>query len=275
MTIAELSERAWTATVSRTIAYFPTAAGTALLILAGWLVSLVVSVLTRRLLRRLDIDERLRAGGFEAGLSSSGLERPASEILSRLVFWLLMISFLVLALENLGLRLSDLPIERFVAYVPRVIGALVLLLAGILLATFLGHGASAGLAGMGIRYHERVGTLVRWVFLALTAVVTVAQLGFDIGLLTGLFTNLVTIVAAALGLAFAWGGREVARNVLAGYYVKESLAPGVILSVEGREGRLEEIGTMSSRLSTEEGSLLVPNSRLVEQIVETKNRARQ
>ena len=78
-------------------------------------------------------------------------------------------------------------------------------------------------------------------------------------------------MAAGLALAFAWGGREVARNVLAAYYVKENFRLGDTVVVDGHEGRLEEIGSLNSRLVTPQGTVSVPNSRLVEQTVETKS----
>ena len=107
--------------------------------------------------------------------------------------------------------------------------------------------------------------------MALAVIATVDHLGFDVTLVTDTFSNLLTIIAAGLALAFAWGGREVARNVLAAYYVKESFRAGDIVAVDGHEGRLEEIGTLSSVLITSSGSVSVPNSRLVEQTVEIKS----
>lgn len=81
----------------------------------------------------------------------------------------------------------------------------------------------------------------------------------------------MAIVIAGLVLAFAWGGREVARNVLAGHYVRENYRMGDHLAVDGYAGRVEEVGTLSSRLATEDGSVMVPNSRLVETSVEVRS----
>jgi small-conductance mechanosensitive channel len=106
--------------------------------------------------------------------------------------------------------------------------------------------------------------------MALTIIATIDHLGFDVTLVTDTFGNLITVIAAGLALAFAWGGREVARNILASYYVKENFRTGDVVVVDGHEGRLEEIGSLNSRLATARGTVVVPNSRLVEQTVETK-----
>jgi small-conductance mechanosensitive channel len=146
-----------------------------------------------------------------------------------------------------------------------------LLIVGLLLAALLGKATDAGLASMGVTPHERLGAIVRWLLIALAVIATVDHLGFDVALVTDTFSNLLTIVVAGLVLAFAWGGREVARNVLAAYYVKENFRLGATVVVDGHEGRLEEIGSLNSRLVTPQGTVSVPNSRLVEQTVETKS----
>lgn len=115
-----------------------------------------------------------------------------------------------------------------------------------------------------------LGAIVRNLMIAIVLIVTVDHLGFDVTLLVNLFTALMTIVVAGLVLAFSWGGRDVARNVLAGYYVRESFRLGDRLVVDGHAGRLEEIGTISPRLVTESGAVVVPNSRWVEASVEVR-----
>lgn len=267
---AEIIDTVRQTAVTHLVGYLPTLFATALILLAGWLVSMLLGGLAGRVMRRLKLDDKLRESGVGDPLSKAGIDRPASAVTARLVFWLVFLSFSVLALENLGLQLSELPIRSFVAYLPRVIGAVILLLVGILLAAILGGATDAGLAGMGVGAHRRLGRIVQWLLVALTVVVTVDQLGFDVRLVTDTFTSLVTIVVGGLALAFALGGREVARNALAGFYVKESFRAGELLAVDGHEGRLEEIGPLNARLSTAQGSVLVPNSRLIEQTVETR-----
>ncbi len=268
---SEFFTRAWSVLESRAVTYAPTILATTVLLFVGFLISWLLGALARKVSRRIGIDQQIEDSGLSESLTKVGLSKPTSTIIGRLVFCLAFLCFLVLALENLGLDLSDLPVRAFVGYVPRLIGAVILLIVGLLLAALLGRATDAGLASMGVAPHERLGGIVRWVLIALTVIATVDHLGFDVTLVTDTFSNLITIVAAGLVLAFAWGGREVARNVLAAYYVKENFRLGDTVVVDGHEGRLEEIGSLNSRLVTPRGSVSVPNSRLVEQTVETRS----
>ncbi len=265
----EIARRLVSTLASRFIAFVPTLIATLLILAAGWLLSRLAQGLVRRFLERLELDERVAEGDLDRTLSRIGFERSPSQLMARLVFWLFFLCFIVLALENLGLDFSQLPVRSFIGYLPAVLGAILILIAGTLLAAFLGRATDAALAGMGIDQHRRLGGLVRVLLLAITLVVVVEQLGFDVSLLSQTFANLLTIIAAGLVLTFAWGGKEVARNVLAGYYVREQFAAGDRLVLEGREATVEEVGPLSTRLRTERGALIVPNRSLVESAVET------
>ncbi len=267
---SEFVTNAWSAFEARAISYAPTILATTGLLIVGLLFSWLVGSLTKRASRRFGLDRQLEETGLRESLTRVGLSKPTSAIIGKLVFWLVFLCFMVLALENLGLDLAELPVRTFLIYVPRLIGAVILLIVGLLLAALLGRATDGGLRNMGVASHERIASIVRWVLTALAVVATIDHLGFDVALVTGTFSNLITIIAAGLALAFAWGGREVARNILASYYVKENFRSGDVVVVDGHEGRLEEIGSLNSRLATARGSVVVPNSRLVEQTVETR-----
>ncbi|MDH3524416.1 MAG: mechanosensitive ion channel family protein [Acidobacteriota bacterium] len=259
--------KAWATLANRLVSYFPTLLATVVLLLVGWLVSWLLATIVRRSLRGMKLDDWVANSDLAATLERAAIKRPPSQLVARVVFWLLFVCFAVIGLENLGLKLSELPIRSFIAYLPVVLGALLILAAGLLVAAFLGRATDAGLAAMGVEYHRRLGRVVRSVLTAVTAVVVVEQLGFDVTMLTRTFSNLLVIVVAGVVFAFAWGGREVARNVLAGRYVREQFRTGDRITVDGHEGALAHTGSLNTRLTTEDGEVVVPNSRLTEQTV--------
>ncbi len=263
-------DRAWNALANRAVAYFPTLLATLVLLLVGLVVSWLLAAILRRFLRRIDLDGWVAKSDLAATLDRASIERSPTQLVSRIVFWLFFLSFAVIALENLGLELSQLPIRSFIGYLPVVLGALLILAAGLLVAAFLGRATDAALAGMGVEHHRSLGRVVHAILVAVTAVVVVEQLGFDATMLTQTFSNLLVIVVAGLVFAFAWGGREVARNVLASHYIREQYKTGDRLSVDGHEGTLAHVGSLNTRLTTADGDLIVPNSRLIEKTVAKK-----
>jgi small-conductance mechanosensitive channel len=272
MTAWSFLEESWATFLTRAASFLPTLVATGLLLILGWLISRLIAAVVAQFLKRIRLDSWLDRSDAARALELGETAPSPTRVISRLVFWLFFVSFVVIAMEKLGLELSALPVEEFVAYLPVALGAVVLLMAGVLVASFLARGAESALREMGVEHPGRIGRVIKGLIIGLTAIIVVEQLGFDVTALTQTFSHLVVVVVAGLVLAFAWGGREVARNVLAGYYIREQFEQGDRIQVDGYEGDLMEIGSLSSRLANDEGEVVVPNSRLIEQTVAKRKR---
>ncbi len=237
--------------------------GVAILVV-GWVAVRVVAAVVRRILVRVGLDRIARRAGLQATLEQAQIRREPSDLIALLVFWIGLLSILLLALETLGLGLALAPLRDLLAFLPRVFAGVLVLLAGVALAQVLERAVEAGSAGLGIEYSRQLGRVVRWLILVVTVIVAVQQLGIDLSVLTQTIVNLMTILIAGLALTFALGGREVARNALAGYYARELFSPGDQLLLDGQEGTLEAIGPLNAEVSLGEDLLMIPNRELIE-----------
>ncbi|MCP5095055.1 MAG: mechanosensitive ion channel, partial [Chloroflexi bacterium] len=163
------------------------------------------------------------------------------------------------------------PLRNLIAYLPRLLAAFATLTAGVLLAQFLGRAAQAAMSGMGVEFHEEVGQGVNMLLIIMVVIVVLEQLGIDATVLTTLFTNVLTIIVGGLALAFGLGGRDVARNALAGYYAREQFNTGERLVVDDVEGMLEGIGTLNCELRVGNELLIIPNTKLTDTAVRIKD----
>ena len=144
---------------------------------------------------------------------------------------------------------------------------LVTLILGSLLVQFVSRAVQGALAGMGIDFHQALGSIVRILLMAIVVIIVIEQVGLDVTLLTNLFTSVLTIVVAGLALAFGLGGREVARNVLAGFYARELFAVGDVVVIDEVEGTLEGISTLNAEIRVGEDRVTIPNTRLTDAMV--------
>ncbi len=269
----QMWQSAFTDLATRVIAYLPTVLLALVILLVGWALARLLAALARRLARRLGLDDAVARGGLAEGLAQAKITRPASDLFALLIFWLVFLATLLLALETLGWTLAILPLQDLISYLPRVLAAILILVVGAWLAQALGKVAQAAVASMGVEFHEGIGRGVRGLLLVVTTVLAVEQLGLNLTFLTDALTNLLTIVVAGLALAFGLGGRDVVRNVLAGYYARDQFAPGEGLVVDGEVGTLESIGTVNTQIALGEEILVVPNSSLTEGTVRVRKTA--
>ncbi len=237
------------------------------ILVLGHFLSKFFGSLVKRLGERVGLDKMVERTGLAEGLKQANIKATASGILGQFIYWLIFLNFLVLALESLEIAAAVEQLNLLIAYLPRLLAALFVFLAGALVAQFLGRATQAAVASMGIEFHQAVGGAVRGIILIMTIIISIQRLGVDVTILQESFITMLAIVLAGLALAFGLGGRDVARNVLAGYYARDVYKIGDTLAVGGEQGVLIAIGTLNSEVELAHGRLILPNTRLTEDTV--------
>jgi small-conductance mechanosensitive channel len=234
----------------------------AIFLLVGYLLGRLLFSLTYRLLRRLKFDDAAARAGVINGLEQAGFEQTPSKIIAGVILWATLLSFMLLALDALGLNAVLLPLQAVISYLPRIIAAGVALIAGFLLAQIAGRTTQAALISFGIEIHETGGRSVRGLVMIITVLVAIDQLELEIGVLNDTFVGLLLVAGGGIALAFALGAQGIARNILAGYYARDNLQAGDRVVINGREGILESIGPVYSEMSQGDDVILIPNHHL-------------
>lgn len=267
----EIITSALTEMLNRVAAFLPNLVGALSVLLIGWLLAWLAQRVARRVLARLGFDRLAKRAGVTDALTRAGIETPASHLVGRIIYWLLVLTFLMIAVESLGLTAAASALRALVAYLPHVLGAAIVLVGGALLGQFLGKGVQALAAGSGVEFHAALGRAVQYTVLAMAAILAVDQLGLNTTLLNDVLGNLLTVAGAGLALAFALGSRLAVRNLLAGFYAKDLFKIGQTVEVDGHRGTLEAIGPLKAVIVAEEGnlSITVPNSTLMDERVIT------
>lgn len=247
--------------------FLPSLIGAALILLAGWLLSWALAFVAGRSLRAFGLDRiatRLRVTDV---LQRAGVRMGMSEIVARLVFWLLMLVFLLSSIHTLGLTAVTATLDRLVAFVPNLVGAALIALFGLVLARFIGTLVTSAGTAAGFPNAMRLGLLVQILLTGLVIVVAVEQLGVDTNVLMGPLTAILAAAGFAAGLAFALGAHPIITHILAGHFLKESLPRDVFIEVGGERGIVERIGATDTLLRNGQESWSIPNAKLLDLVV--------
>jgi hypothetical protein len=107
------------------------------ILVVGWLIAFIVSKLVEGILHRTDLDNRL-----SRSLKGGQPERlPIERWIALAVFWLIMLFVIVAFLNRLDLGTVSTPLnnmlDRFLAFLPNLVGALVLIIIAWVIATVL------------------------------------------------------------------------------------------------------------------------------------------
>ncbi len=252
---------------SAVLNYLPYLLGGILVFFIGrWVAKLVVKLLTQ-VGERIGFNELIEQTGISGGLRQANIKQSPLELTALLIYWLILLNVLLIALDTLRLTVIANSLRNLISFLPQILVAVVILVVGALVAQFIGRVVQAAIAGMGVEFHEAIGQMVRGLILIVVVVIAMEHIGLDATLFTNLVTYIIAIIFAGLALAFGLGGRQLARNVLAGFYARDMFKLGDRLIVEGQEGVLIGIGSMNTELLVGEERLVIPNTQLTETAV--------
>ena len=247
--------------------FLPSLFGAVVILLLGWLISRSVELAAGRALRTFGLDRAATRLRLADVLDRAGIQMALSEVVAKLLFWLLMLTFLLSSVETLGLTAVTTTIDRLIAFIPNLIGAALIALLGLLLARFVGTVVSSAAAAAGFPSAPRLGFLTQVLVAGFVIVVAVEQLGVATNVLVGPLTALLAAAGLSAGLAFALGAYPIVTHILAGHYLKESLPRDTFVEVEGQRGLVERIGATDTLLRNGEKVWSVPNAKLLNLVV--------
>jgi len=240
-------------------------------IVIGYIAARLVGKAVATLSEKIGLQVAAERSGLTESMQHMGIRRSVPAIVGSIVFWLLMCVFVMAGFNILGLDKLSVAMGKLVDYIPNLLVATVVVVVGLLLASFLRGVVATSADRLGISY---AGSLANAAYYALAVLTFIAAFN-QMGLTFALFDNLILIafggLALGFGLAFGLGGREVMGGILAGYYLRQRLQAGDRVSVAGMEGVVREVGPVATILETEETGLrdrhTVPNIKMLNEAV--------
>ena len=244
-------------------AFLPQLVRAIVLLIVGALLGLLLEAVGEAMLRRLGLDGFADKAGVTRVLrdASRDKDQKASTLAGSLVFWIVMLTFMGLAAEVLGLAVFGKMMTALAAFLPRLLGAALLLVLGL----FLGQVARELIAGPTDRevppsWWHQLDRGVQAVIVALTLLVALSLVGIDVKWVTWLVVINVAVVGLAIALALGVGFQGLARDLAAGFSLRTQLKVGQRLRVGEVEGRLLQLTTLYLVLQTADGLRSLPYS---------------
>lgn len=196
------------------VGFIPTLLLAIALLFAGFIVAWIFEIIARKLMRFLMLEKIVDRIGLKALFEKAGLKISFTRLLSGVVYWFILIVFLAAVVNVLGLtQLSDF-LDKLVAYLPNVLGAVVILIIGILVANLLCNVVKNACESARMSMAGFLASLTKWSIFIFAFIAALVQLKLAPDLLKILFTGLVVMLAIAGGLAFGLGGKDAAKDVI-------------------------------------------------------------
>jgi hypothetical protein len=244
----------------------PSLLAATIILLVGWLVARGFSGLVSRLLKKMRFNSMAERAGITGFLRNSDFDREPSWIVGRVIFWLLMLTFILSAANTLQLTMFAATIQKVVSFIPNLIAVIFIVVLGAWFARFAGRITRGTAMESGIGGADLLGKLTTNLILVMVAVIAINQLEIQSSILEIAFAAVLSAVGLAIALTLGIGTKSIAQNIISGVYARKSFHPGQKITVGETKGKILQIGTVNTTIGRDEKVVSIPNRMLVEEI---------
>ena len=192
-----------------------------MLILAfiGWVIAYVVKGILRSILQLIKFDKLSENTGASQLLSKAALP-TATEMVSRFVFWVTWLGFVLMGVSVLGILGLHEQIARFCRVLPHLFVAMFILFAGLLAASFFSRAALLAAVNANMPSARIISHAVRSIIIVFVFSIVFEELGLAEQTMLVAFGIAFGALMLGLAIAFGIGGRELAQRFLEDKFVR-------------------------------------------------------
>jgi len=182
----------------------------------GLVVAVVLKYILRALLGLTKLDRVSDDAGASRVLRMAHLP-PMTELLSRSIFWVTWIGFILVGLSVLRVAGLQEQISRLFQFLPEVFVAILILFLGAVIANFLSRTALLAAVNAGHPSPKILSWSIRFVIWILAISMTLEELGVARQTVISAFSIIFGASMLGLAIAFGLGGQDLARKCLERY----------------------------------------------------------
>ena len=249
----------------------PNLLGALVVFIVGWLIAKSVSKLIGKVLAKTGIDKLAEKLNEIEIVYKSKIKIVPSIFVAKVVYYLLLFIFALVATEILGMEaISDL-MKNTVAYIPKLFSALLVMIFGIFLADAIKKMVLTAANSLAIPSAKMISTIVFYFIFVNVLMITLKQAELK----TDFIETNISIIFAGIIFAFAFGygmaSKGLMTNILSSFYSKSKFEIGTTIAVDGVKGEIIEVDGTSITLKTEHSKVVIPMGKLIDQKVEFFN----
>ncbi len=182
-------------------------------VVAGWLIAAVARAVTRKVLVWLRVARLAERTGTAELLRKAELP-PAERLAASAVFWVLFLGFLLAGLDALGFATLSALRDQLGAVLPRVVGGLVILGIGLVLANVAWRVVLLAAVNAGWPSARFVGGAVYFLLVTIVAAMALDHVGLARSIVVAAFAIFVGAAMLALAIAVGVGAGPLVRRLL-------------------------------------------------------------
>lgn len=198
----------------KVLALLPNVLAMMIILTVGLVAARVVAYATERLLRVIGLDHLGTRLGLTAALARGGVKADPSYLAGRTAYWMVLLFAAMGALGALNVEPVNQFARSFLAYLPHLFVATLILIVGYLLSNFVSQAVLIAAVNAGVPPARLVAAFSRWGVQLLAIAMALEQLGIAQHTVAVGFGIAFGGLVLTLSLAFGLGAKDLARELL-------------------------------------------------------------
>lgn len=246
----------------------PSVLGAMFILLFGWLFARLISGGIRRLLKAVKFNKLAENVNFQEFLQRANITLSPSLLISKFVYWILMLLVIITASETLGWSAVSEEISKLIAYLPQLLAAVVFFIVGVYIATFVRDVINGATHTIGISTGKAISMFVFYMLLILVSLTALKQAGIDTSIITSNLLVIIGSIMIAVAISYGFASRDILSNILGSYFSRRTFEIGQRIEIDGKEGEITDITsvTMTIKLNNNRDLVIPANQLMTKQI---------
>lgn len=196
------------------VAFVPELVGALVVFVIGWIVAVIVGRVITDILRRVQFNQLFDREGFKRAFDKADLKMDPSEFIGGIFKWVLLIVFVLAAVEILGFDQLATFLRSVLGYLPNVLVASLIFVVAVIIADIVGKVLHATVESAQMGSGHYVAAIVKWSIWIFAVIAILLQLGVAKDFLLLVLQGIVAFFVVAGGLSFGLAGKDVAGDLL-------------------------------------------------------------
>jgi len=196
------------------LAFVPSILGALLILLIGGTIAKLIERGIVQLLKLITLDKLADQVQLSAMLAKGGIRRKLSELIGAIVYWIIMLAFVMTALNALNLDVAANLLQELINFLPSVVAAVFITIVGIFAAAFVATTIRTAASNSGVPQAHLLGQAVQAIVIIFTIVAALQQL--HVRFVGEVFLIILSGLSLGAALAFGLGCRDMAGKWVAG-----------------------------------------------------------
>jgi hypothetical protein len=244
--------------ISKFIEFVPNVVVAMVVIIAGVLIGKILSKVVDKVLTQIGFNKLGDKINEIEAIKKFDLDIKLSKVVGKLLYYFVLLVFIIAAADTLGVPAISNMVLLLVEFIPKIISAAIMVLAGVLLADMLRKFVADLCASFNVSSGKLISSAVFFFVLIIVVIASLAQAGINTSLLEFTFSVLVGGIILAFSIGYGFASKEILLNILSSFYSKNKYRIGQTIEIDGVKGEVIDVDNTTISLKTSDQVTILP-----------------